>query len=257
MTEVPVPRGMTGSRLAAHWTVRNVAFVAATAFATLVFLGSLYVLRGQSPITTALAPPVATATATATVALASTTPASTTAASAAPASAAPTASPTASGTFADPTYKLAVVLPTPYRKSLTLSFDAQPSGHPAAQDAFTARTTADEATFAAVRCETACEVWNYVALIAVYTDAAGQTPRQWFDAGGAGHATGEKVDAVTIDGRAALKVTNGARFPLQYIVADRGRMYLLAYEVHSLQPVPAGASTDKLDQILASFRFLP
>jgi hypothetical protein len=150
-----------------------------------------------------------------------------------------------------------VLLPAPYRKSLTLSFDAQPSGHPAAQDAFTPRTTGDEATLAAARCETACEIWNYVALIAVFTDASGQTPRQWFDAGGAGHATGEKVEDVSIDGRAALKVTNGSRFPLQFVVADRGRMYLMAYEVHSLQPVPAGASKETLDQILASFRFLP
>ncbi len=229
--------------------------MAATALATVLFLGGLYLVRGQTPGSTALASPVGIATATPT-----TTPApsaiSSTAASAAAAPASPTPVPTPTGTFADQTYKFSVVLPAPYRKSVTLSFDGQPSGHPAAQDAFTARTTADEATLAAVRCETACEIWNYVAFIAVYTDAAGQTPRQWFDSGGAGHATAEKVDDVTIDGRAALKVTNGSRL-LQYIVADRGRMYLMAYEVHSQQPVPAGASTDKLDQILASFRFLP
>ncbi len=231
--------------------MRNVAFVAATALATVLFLGILYVVRAQTPIAS-LASPAAISTATA-----SATPAPTAAASTAgPTPAPPSPTPTATGTFADATYKFTVALPAPYRKSVPLSFDSQ-AGHPMAQDAFTPRTTADEAALSAVRCETACEIWNYVAHVAVYTDAAAQTPRQWFDAGGAGHATGEKVEDITIDGRAALKVTNGSRFALQYIVADRGRMYLIAYETHSLQPVPAGASTDKLDQIVASFRFLP
>ena len=34
-----------------------------------------------------------------------------------------------------------------------------------------------------------------------------------------------------------------------------GRMYVLSYKISQLFPVPAGASREKLDAILASFKF--
>ena len=161
-------------------------------------------------------------------------------------------------TYVNKTYKFSVVLPEPYRRSDKLSFSGLSAGHPAAQDAFTARTPEDDAIAAAdTHCETACAVWNYVAHVVVFTDVPTQTPRQWFDAGGAGHAVGETTADITIDGRSALKVINGAGYPVQYIVADRGRMFSLAYTLRTDQPAPAGASKEKLDAILASFKFVP
>lgn len=117
---------------------------------------------------------------------------------------------------------------------------------------------ADDAIAAAdTSCETACPVWNYVAHVAIFTDVPTQTPRQWFDGGGAGHAVGETTEDITIDGRLALKLTNGAGYPVQYIVADRGRMFRFTYTLRTDQPAPAGASKAKLDAILASIRFVP
>lgn len=227
--------------------MRGLAFVASVAVVVLLFIAVYYATRTETP-PAALASPSATPTASATATL---TPAASTAVPS------PTPSPTPTGLYVNQTYKFSVVLPTPYRRSATLSFDNNTTGHPAAQDAFTARTTADESVLAAQRCETACEIWNYVAFVAIYTDAAGQTPRQWFDAGGAGHAVGETVEDVTIDGRPGIKIANGSRYPVQYIVADRGRMCLMAYDIHSQQPIPPGATKDKLEAILTSFKLTP
>jgi hypothetical protein len=52
-----------------------------------------------------------------------------------------------------------------------------------------------------------------------------------------------------------LRVINGARFPLQLIVAKGGRMYVLSYQLGD--PVPPAASLEKLRAILDSFAFTP
>jgi len=63
---------------------------------------------------------------------------------------------------------------------------------------------------------------------------------------------------VTVDGRPAIRVINGAEIyvPVQLIVKDGDRMFRIGYMV-TREPVPAGASREKLEQILASFRFTP
>src|SRR5687767_2597974 len=67
-------------------------------------------------------------------------------------------------------YKFSLSLPAPYRKSARLS-NLNMGGRPAGQDVFTARTDADEATVAETGCQTACPIWDYVAVVQIYTGA--------------------------------------------------------------------------------------
>lgn len=154
-------------------------------------------------------------------------------------------------------YKFSLSLPAPYRNSARLSI-ANTGGRPAEQDAFTARTDADEATVSGTGCETACAIWNYVAVVQIYNGAGSETPRQWYASFGG--AVGQTIEETTVDGRQAAKVTNGATYPLQYLIKDGDRMFRIALQSYSPSPdmaIPAGASMNKLEQILASFRFMP
>jgi hypothetical protein len=170
----------------------------------------------------------------------------------------PEPSPTPRGEYANQAFLYYLMLPEPYRKSeiLSRSFsgpDVASGASPASVEAFTARSLADEESLAAQRCETACAVWDYVAVAEYFTDY--MTPRQWY-AKRAG-AAGETIDDVSIDGRQAIKVTNGAPYPLQVIVRDGNFMFRVGYQIYSTDPAraPGGASRAKLDQIVASFHF--
>jgi hypothetical protein len=77
-------------------------------------------------------------------------------------------------------------------------------------------------------------------------------PRQWYAKRGG--AAGETIVDITIDGRPAIKVTNGTPYPVQVIVRDGSFMFRIGYQIYSDRP-PAGASRAKLDQIVASFHF--
>jgi hypothetical protein len=153
-------------------------------------------------------------------------------------------------------YKFSLSLPVPYRNSARLSY-SNTGGGPAAQDAFTARTDADESTVSGTRCETACPIWNYVAVIQVYTGVGSQTPRQFYTAFGG--AVGEMIEDTTVDGRQAVKVTNGVPYQFQYLVKDGDRIFRIADQMYpaDMFSVPAGASKSKLEQILSSFKFMP
>jgi hypothetical protein len=157
------------------------------------------------------------------------------------------------------TYKFSVVLPVPYQKSARLSVSNTSSQNPAApvaEDSFTARTEQDEAALAAQRCaEIACPIRNYVATVDIYAGQS-QTPRPWYAHGG---QLGERIDDVTVDGRPAIRVTNGVPtyVPMQLIVKDGDRIFVIRYGIFPDLAVPVGASKDKLDQFLASFRFTP
>lgn len=168
-----------------------------------------------------------------------------------------TAAPPAPLVYVNAVHRFSVVLPVPYRKSAWLSLADTGSQRPVAHDAFTARTDADEAAHAARPCQTACPIWNYVAVVIVNTGAGSQTPRQWYTSFSG--SAGETIEDTTVDGRPAVKVTNGSRFPLQFVVKDGDRMFELAYQIYSgdIAAVPPGASRDRLDQILGSFRFTP
>jgi hypothetical protein len=121
---------------------------------------------------------------------------------------------------------------------------------------FTVLTPEQEAV-GSKNCQTACPVWDYTLPVAISTGAGSMTPRQWYDAGRIGFSTGSKLEDVTLSGQAALKITGSARYPVEYLVADgRGRMFDLAYTFRPERPAPPGASTDKLDQMLQSFRFV-
>ena len=210
--------------------------------------------RSEPPATTAAATPTTSASASATANAPATIAPTASAAATAGQTTTPTATPP--GQFIDRTLGFSVTLPDPYRRSvLSRTF---PSDKPAAQDAFTARTAADEETLARDQCETACRIWNYVALVEVFPNEAGTgTPREWYTR--FSYAAGEKIQEVLVDGRPAVRVDGGATYTVQYVIRDGDRVVRAAYLIAPpdlLGPPPAGASRDKLEQILASFRFV-
>jgi hypothetical protein len=168
------------------------------------------------------------------------------------ASPAPTPSPTLAGIYVNSTWKFSVALPSPYRRSTRLSIEGQ---RPGPQDVFTARSDADEAAVVAQNCQTECEGFTYTVIVQVTTGTGSQTPREFYTANRG--ATGEQIDDVTVDGHQAIKVTNGATYPLAYVVKNGDNMFTVAYQIFPGKPVPAGASKDKLDAILTSFKFVP
>jgi len=52
-------------------------------------------------------------------------------------------------------------------------------------------------------------------------------------------------------------VIDGVPYPVQYIVKDGDRMFRIAYQIYGGVPAPAGATKDKVEAILSSFKFLP
>jgi hypothetical protein len=183
--------------------------------------------------------------------------------------AAPTTAPPSATTplYVNPEYKFGVALPVPFRKSARLSFSRPDRQNPAAAvavDGFTSLSEQDEAAVAGQRCEFACPIRNYIAIVEVFTGMS-QTPRQWYTSHGG--QLGEQIDDTTVDGRTAIRVTNGVPIdiPVQLIVKDGDRIFRVGYDIfpdfwYQMYPdmtVPAGASKEKLDQILASFRFTP
>jgi hypothetical protein len=160
------------------------------------------------------------------------------------------------GRYTNATLGFTVTLPDPYRRSAWLSMTFT-GDKPAAQDVFTARTPADEDALANPPCETACRIWNYVALVQVYpNEASTGTPRAWYQRFSG--AVGERIQDVTVDGRPAVRIDDGATYPVQYIVRDGARIVRVAYSFASpdlVGPPPPGGSREKLEQIVMSFRF--
>ena len=151
-------------------------------------------------------------------------------------------------------YKFSLSLPAPYRNSARLS-NLNMGGRPAGQDVFTARTDSDEATVAGTGCQTgACPIWDYVAVVQIYTGAGSDTPRDWYTRSGG--AVGETIEETTVDGRQAVKITNGTH-PLQYIVKDGDRMFRIATQYYTQPDMETTLLLFKLNQILTSFRFTP
>jgi hypothetical protein len=152
-------------------------------------------------------------------------------------------------------YKFSLSLPPPYRNSDRLRLTST-GGRPDGQEVFTARTNADEATVAGAGCQTACPIWDYVAVVEIYLGAASDTPRDWYTRSGG--AVGETIEATTVDGRQAVKIRKGATYPLQYVIKDGDRMFRVAMQYYSQSPdMAASLMVFKLDQILTSFRFVP
>ena len=52
-------------------------------------------------------------------------------------------------------------------------------------------------------------------------------------------------------------MTNAPSYPVEYLVKDGDRMFMLGYNIYQSFDVPAGATKEKLDAILASFKFVP
>lgn len=66
-----------------------------------------------------------------------------------------------------------------------------------------------------------------------------------------------KLEDDPISRRPARRITGSARFPMEYVLADgRGQMVDLAYTTRPERPAPYGASQEKLEQMIASFKFL-
>jgi hypothetical protein len=157
--------------------------------------------------------------------------------------------------YVNQTYKFSVILPPPYRKSARLSTTSATSNAPgSAFDGFTARTVEDEAPLPGA-CDVTCPLYQYIVFVDIQSGVS-DAPRHWYTSHAS--ALGQRIDDVTVDGRPAIRVINGAEIytPLQFVVKDGDRMFRIGYMVTS-EPVPAGASQDKLDQIVASFKFTP
>jgi hypothetical protein len=194
---------------------------------------------------------VADPSATPTVTMATQAPSPTSAPTSSPA---PSPPPTA--LYVNSTYKFSVMLPTPYRQSRRAVIgDSTPQRY---QDAFTARTDVDEASIDTSGCHTACPLWQYVAYVIVNTGIGSQTPRQYYAQQGG--SVSQRIEDTLVDGHTAISVTNGVPFPMQFIVKDGDRIFVVAYQLYPPEngmAVPAGATKEKLDSILASFRFTP
>lgn len=160
--------------------------------------------------------------------------------------------------YVNSVYKFSLELPPPYRKTDRLSIVDTGGTRPAAQDAFTARTPGDEITSGQGCGHTACAIWNYVAVVEAWPDEASTgAPREWYQR--YSYAEGERFQELTVDGRPAVRIDGGATYPVQYIVRDGTRVFRVAYLIYppAFAPPPVGASRDKLEQILRSFRFAP
>ena len=219
------------------------AFIGAVAVAVLIVVVALNTFRPSSDrVATA---PSASPTPTATVT-------STSAAKQSP----PTPSPTPTGLYTNETYKFSVILPPPYRESTRAIMG--PVSPQLGQVAFTARTEADEASIDTSGCHTACPLWQGAAYVIIKAGAGSQTPRQYYAAQGG--SVSQVIEDTTFDGRTAIKVTNGVPFPMQFIIKDGDRIFVVAYQIYPPEngmAMPAGATKEKLDAILASFKFLP
>ncbi len=148
-----------------------------------------------------------------------------------------------------------MVLPVPYRKSTRLSIASTGGQRPAAADAFTAWPDPDEAAMIArQRCETACPVWNYVAVIDVFTGTGAQTPRDFYNA--FSYSRSQTIEDLLVDGHQAVKVTNAPSYPVEYLIKDGDRMFMLGYSIYQSFDVPLGATRAKLDAIITSFKFV-
>jgi hypothetical protein len=225
----------------------NIAFVGAVAVVALAAIVAFNALRppsnqvagvpSASPTATATATPTPTATPTATP------------------SASP--SPTPVGLYVNQTYKFSLVLPPPYRQSTRAIIGVVTP--PAEQFAFTARTEADEASIDTSGCHTACPLWQAAAYVIVSPGTGTQTPREYY-AKEVGASTSEKIEDTTVEGRPAIKITTGAVYATAYVIKDGDRTFLIGYRLYGPEngmAIPTGASKEKLDAILASFKFLP
>ena len=220
------------------------AFIGAVAVAVIAVVVAVNTLRPSSGQVATVPSASPTPTPTATV-----TPTST-------ATASPTPSPTQTGLYTSQTYKFSVVLPPPYRPS-TRAINGAVSPQ-RGQVAFTARTEADEASIDTSGCHTVCPLWQGVAYVIINTGTGSQTPRQYYDSQGG--SVSQVIEDTTVDGRTAIKVTNGVPFPMQFIIKDGDRIFVVAYQIYPPEngmAMPAGATKEKLDAILASFKFLP
>ena len=210
-------------------------------------IGLLYGVRGSAPNTSAGSTPLTTASQTVPPSPSQNLSTST------PIAPTPTLTQQA---FTNSKYQYSIALASPYHLSpaLTTTFNG---AHPAAQDVFTVQTP-DQETAGSKNCETACPVWDYTLLVMIFGDSGSMTPRQWYDAGNVGFSTGSTLEEITMSGRAALKITGSARFPMEYVVASgSGLMFDLAYTIRPDRPALDGASKDKLEQMIVSFKFLP
>lgn len=224
-------------------TTRALATLAAVILVIVLGIGALYGFR-------AFTPPVTTVGSSA---LSPTPSVAISAANSSPESPAPGSGASVSGTtYASSTYQYSVVLPQPFRHSDHLSLEGL-AGRPALQDVFTARTPADE-TANESSSQTASPTWNYVVVVHVFTGVGSDTPRAFYTTFGG--AVGESIVDATVDGRQAVKVTNGT-YPLLYVIKDGSRMFQVGYRTYDFFSVPTGATTEKLVAILDSFHFAP
>lgn len=154
--------------------------------------------------------------------------------------------------YASSTLGYSVDLPGGWRRSAVLSTMVNNGTLKVGHEVFTIRSTADESGVLVDPGPGAA--WSYVAVVEQWRDPSAWTPMAWAtDPLLAGWAKGQVVEAATIDGHLAAKVTNGPRFSVAYYVYDAGRMFVVGYKVDAPDWKPSAATESDLRAIVASF----
>jgi hypothetical protein len=158
--------------------------------------------------------------------------------------------------FASQTLGYEVQLPGTWRRSSTLSALVRNGTLKLGHDVFTIRSVADEA--GALVDPGPGAAWSYVAVVEQWRDPSGWSAMAWAtDPLLAGWAKGQVVESAVIDGRAAVKITNGPRFSVAYYVQDGARMFVVGYKIDAPDWKPSAATEAELRAIVASFHITP
>lgn len=149
-------------------------------------------------------------------------------------------------------FGFAVDVPDSWRRSEVLSTII--AGNPIllGHEVFTSRTVSEEQALLA-HDEWMGPAWGWTVIVIAHNNPQQLTAAQWATSIHAGAREGQVIENVTLAGQGAVRITGGARFPVQYFLNYKGVMYLVAYNTHRERA--AGVDENTLKAIVASFRF--
>jgi hypothetical protein len=165
----------------------------------------------------------------------------------------PTPSPTQAGTRAFENVHLGyrVTLPEPWRRSECLSALTRENPMVLGHDLFTVLSEPAEYESPPGATQPG-GAWQWGTVVELNRNPDRVSSMDWIRQGRAGETLDQRVEAATVAGLPAAKLTNGARYPLAYYVAVADRMYVIAYTGGD-EPKPAGSSPESFEAIVGSF----
>jgi hypothetical protein len=170
-----------------------------------------------------------------------------------PSPATPTPSPTgASGGTVENVYLgYRVTLPEPWRRSVCLSTLARENPSLLGHDLFTVLSERQEYESPPSGTNPG-GAWQWATAVEANRNPDRLSGMEWIRQGRAGESPSQRVDAATVAGVPAAKLTDGARYPLAYFVGVADRMYVIAY-TGGEGPKPPGSTTQSFEAIVRSF----